>query len=60
MLTRFADRHLPSMAEDGLRLYDRFLNEQDPDIYAWLVMGAGGYPLQYQALIELIRAANEH
>lgn len=36
MLGKFADMHIPGFDEAQLELYDRFLNNSDPDIYNWL------------------------
>lgn len=36
LLGRFADAHLPDMGQAQLDLYDRFLNNSDPDIYNWI------------------------
>lgn len=36
MLGKFADRHIPGFGAAELALYDRFLNNSDPDIYNWL------------------------
>jgi antitoxin CptB len=36
MLGKFADSHVPGFDEAQLALYDRFLNNSDPDIYNWL------------------------
>ena len=36
ILTAYADAHLSDMDEAGLQLYDRLLNENDPDLYTWV------------------------
>lgn len=36
LLGRFAEETLPHMDEATLNLYDRFLNNSDPDIYNWI------------------------
>jgi antitoxin CptB len=36
LLGKFADAHLPGFDAASLDLYDRFLNNSDPDIYNWL------------------------
>lgn len=36
LLGKFADEHIPAMEAEALALYDRFLNNSDPDIYNWI------------------------
>jgi antitoxin CptB len=36
LLGKFADAHIPAMEAEALALYDRFLNNSDPDIYNWI------------------------
>jgi antitoxin CptB len=36
ILTAYADAHLSDMDEAGLQLYDRLLDENDPDLYKWV------------------------
>jgi antitoxin CptB len=36
MLGKFADAHLPVFNAQQLELYDRFLNNSDPDIFNWI------------------------
>jgi antitoxin CptB len=36
MLGKFADAHMPGFGAEELELYDRFLNNSDPDIYSWI------------------------
>jgi antitoxin CptB len=36
LLGKFADTHIPGFGAAELELYDRFLNNSDPDIYNWL------------------------
>ncbi len=36
LLGKFADAHIPGFGAGELALYDRFLNNSDPDIYNWL------------------------
>ena len=57
ILTRFASARLGGMDDAQMRLYDRFLNELDPDIYHWLVRGGDDYPDEYKTLIADIRGA---
>lgn len=37
LLGRFAEAHVPGMDDAQLNLFAALLNEQDPDIYDWLV-----------------------
>lgn len=36
LLGRFADAHVPGFDAGQLMLYERFLNNSDPDIFNWL------------------------
>ena len=36
LLGKFADSFVPQFDAEALALYDRFLNNSDPDIYNWL------------------------
>lgn len=36
MLGKFANTHLPQFDARQLALYDRFLNNSDPDIFNWM------------------------
>ncbi len=36
LLGRFADAHMAGSDEEKLGLYDRFLNNSDPDIFNWI------------------------
>ncbi|TAH37666.1 MAG: succinate dehydrogenase assembly factor 2 [Alphaproteobacteria bacterium] len=58
VLTRFVDRHMDDFDASGLELYQKFLNEPDHDLYAWLIKGEGNYPMEYAELVAKIRAAN--
>ena len=53
ILQRFADRHLDTMDEGGLGLYDAMLSENDHDIYQW-VTGQAAPPDHYGSLIDAI------
>ncbi|WP_163846704.1 succinate dehydrogenase assembly factor 2 [Pseudooceanicola aestuarii] len=50
ILTRFADSHLDSLSADDLDLYERFLAENDQDLYQW-VSGQAAGPGEYAPLI---------
>ncbi|KAI9763690.1 MAG: succinate dehydrogenase assembly factor 2 [Geoglossum simile] len=39
LLSTFADAHLPTMTSEQLQQYDRFLDENDWDIYYWTTQG---------------------
>lgn len=36
LLGKFADTHVDSFGAEEIELYDRFLNNSDPDIYNWI------------------------
>ena len=36
ILSAFADAELDRMSDEELRVYDRLLNENDQDLYAWV------------------------
>ncbi len=56
ILTAFADAELPGLDPEMLDLYERFLSENDQDLYPW-VTGQAGAPPQYGALIDRIRVS---
>ncbi len=55
ILGAFADRHLAALSPEELDLYERFLGENDHDLYGW-VTGYLQVPPEYLGLIERIRA----
>ncbi len=55
ILGAFADRHLAALSPGDLDLYERFLGENDHDLYGW-ISGQLESPQEYLALIETIRA----
>ena len=55
VLGPFADHHLAGMAEEGLRLYDALLEENDQELITW-VMGTGAVPVRFAGLIAEISA----
>lgn len=60
LLGRFADEALPAMGEDDLGLYEALLEENDQDLYAWIVAVSAGReagPDRYRALLSRIAAA---
>lgn len=58
VLTKFVDKHMNEFDAPGLELYEKFLNEPDHDLYAWLIKGENDYPAEYDGLISKIKAAN--
>ena len=58
LLTRFAEAELASMPQEGLDLYDRLLEENDQDLYAW-VTGQTPAPEPFAGLIAQIAAPSE-
>ena len=36
ILSAFADAHLDGFSDDGLKLYDQLLSENDHDLYGWI------------------------
>lgn len=55
ILSAYAGKHLATMSDDALRLYDGLLAENDHDIYGW-VGGQFAVPDQYASLIAQIAA----
>ncbi len=55
ILSAFADAHLADFSDDGLRLYDQLLSENDHDIYGW-VGGQFPVPEVYLDLVTRIAA----
>ena len=47
LLGRFAEAHVPQMDDTALALFADLLNEQDPDIYDWLI-GRTAIPPEFQ------------
>ena len=54
MLGRFAEAHLPQFDEQQLALYDRFLNNSDPDIFNWLTGQEPVPPSEENDVMELM------
>ncbi|MDF1719781.1 MAG: succinate dehydrogenase assembly factor 2 [Minwuia sp.] len=46
LLTRFAERHLPTFTDRQMDLYQQMLNAGDPEILAW-VMGRRPVPAEF-------------
>jgi antitoxin CptB len=53
LLGKFADRHVPEMDAGQLELYDRFLSNNDPDIFNWVTAAE---PLPPEEENEVVRA----
>ena len=56
LLGRFADAHLPTFSESQLALYDRFLNNSDPDIYNWISGAEPVPPAEDNEVVQLLLA----
>lgn len=56
LLGGFADRHLPGFRAEQLALYDRFLNNSDPDIYNWLTRQEPVPPAEDNDVIRMLLA----
>ena len=54
MLGKFADSYVPGFDEAQLALYDRFLNNSDPDIYNWLTGQEPVPPAEDTAVVRLL------
>lgn len=54
ILGRYADAHVPGWDRPALTLFADFLEENDPDIYDWLIAKSAP-PARFQALIESMR-----
>lgn len=56
MLGRFADEHMAAFGAEQLALYDRFLNNSDPDIYSWLTRQEPVPPAEDNDVVRLLLA----
>lgn len=56
LLGRFADAKIPELDEGELVLYDRFLNNSDPDIYSWLTGQEPVPPAEDNAVVQTLLA----
>ncbi len=54
LLGKFADSHLPAFGAEQLELYDRFLNNSDPDIYNWLTRQEPVPPAENNDVVQLL------
>lgn len=67
ILGHFADEHLESLSDAQLDVYERLLDEQDADIWSWLIGKTEPERKEYIPLLKLLnqfsakqfRAANE-
>ncbi len=55
ILGRFADSRLPSLAPLQLDIYERLLDENDADIWAWLTGKTA--PAAYEPILDLLRGS---
>jgi antitoxin CptB len=55
ILGNFADRHLEELSPAQLDIYERLLDEQDADIWNWLVGKTRPPQREYAALIAILR-----
>lgn len=56
LLGRFADAHVPDFDAEQLEMYDRFLNNSDPDIYNWISRAEPVPPAEDNAVVQLLLA----
>ena len=54
MLGGFADAHLPQFDARQLALYDRLLNNSDPDIFNWITAQEPVPPAEDNEVVELL------
>ncbi len=54
LLGRFADAHIPAFDEAQTELYDRFLNNSDPDIFNWVSGAEPVPPAEDNAVVRLL------
>lgn len=56
LLLPFVEQVLPQLHEDQQRLYQRLLDEEDQDLFSWLLQREPVPDTQLQKLVDLIRA----
>lgn len=56
LLGRFADAHVQDFDAEQLDMYDRFLNNSDPDIYNWISRAEPVPPAEDNAVVQLLLA----
>lgn len=54
MLGAFADAHIPQFDKHQLVIYDRFLNNSDPDIFNWITGQEPVPPAEDSDVIQLM------
>lgn len=55
VLGRFADRYLLALDEESLGVFEQLLDEDDADIWDWLVRRYAPANLVYEPLLERLR-----
>lgn len=55
ILSDYAARHLGTLSDAELTLYDRILHENDHDIYSW-ILGTAAVPEGYAEMMQVIAA----
>jgi antitoxin CptB len=55
ILRDFSHRHLATLSDPDLDLYEALLEEPDPDLLAWIT-GAAPPPARHAAMVARIRA----
>ena len=55
ILVPFAEKKLPALAEGQQKEYARLLQEEDQDLYQWLVKGVASAEPALQPIIDIIR-----
>ena len=54
LLGKFADAHMPQFDAAQLALYDRFLNNSDPDIFNWITRQEPVPPAEDNAVVAVL------
>lgn len=54
LLGKFADEHMAGFDAEQVALYDRFLNNSDPDIYNWITGQEPVPPSEDNAVVQLM------
>lgn len=58
LLGEFADTCLDSLSDNDIKIYASLLNESDPDLFHWIVVGDKA-PSHYQPLLQQIKACHQ-
>lgn len=56
LLGKFADAHVDGFGAEEIGLYDRFLNNSDPDIYNWITGQEPVPPAEDSKVVRLLLA----